>query len=136
MSRSILIERFAYSPMGTFGHLTGAGTFFTVERPWANNAERISCIPEGTYRCQRGVFPKFKETFQVMDVPGRSAILFHIGNTMVDFEGCIGVGTELGYVNECWGVTNSRTAYARFMEALKGEATFALEIRQYRPAMT
>ena len=131
----ILIERFCYSPFGTFGHLTGAGlALYTVERPWAGNAEKISCIPEGTYRCKRGVFPKFKETFQVMDVPGRSAILFHVGNTLVDFEGCIGVGLDLGWINESWGVTGSRLAFRQFMAALNEHETFGLQITQFRPS--
>ena len=70
----------------------------------------------------------------MLDVLGRTAILFHVGNTLVDFEGCIGVGLELGWVNETWGVTGSRLAFKQFMAALAEQDEFRLEIRQFRPS--
>lgn len=47
---SVTLERFAYSPFGTFGKLIyGDKTFLTVERPWLGNKPYKSCIPEGVY---------------------------------------------------------------------------------------
>ena len=44
------VERFAYTPMGTFGKMRYKGfECFTVELPWENNAPYISCIPTGIY---------------------------------------------------------------------------------------
>ena len=55
--KKVLLERFAYSPMGTFGVLT-VDDFecYTVERPWLDNKPRESCIPEGVYRLELGMY--------------------------------------------------------------------------------
>jgi hypothetical protein len=41
----VLLERFAYMPMGTLGRLIidGSNGFFTVERPWLDNKAFESC---------------------------------------------------------------------------------------------
>ena len=50
-------------------------------------------IPAGQYLCEphgwRGEPVKFKRVWEVVNVPGRSAILFHAGNTDKDTRGCI-----------------------------------------------
>ncbi len=133
---NLVLERFAYSYMGVFGQieLPSGRVVFTVERAWCDNKPRISCIPEGSYRCA----PKFfnsggYDSFGVLDVPGRSHILFHIANTADELEGCIGVGRFLGCVRERWGVVQSRRAFRNFMNEIEdelepGEDGFALEI--------
>ena len=51
MAQNIVkLERFAYTPMGTFGRLkVGDFEFFTVERPWVDNEPFKSCVLEGEY---------------------------------------------------------------------------------------
>ena len=89
----------------TTGILTAsnAGASFackTVERPWLNNANSISCIPKGTYQVRWTLSPKFmKYTYQVMDVPGRSGIRIHSANFYSQLEGCIALGDALVDVN-------------------------------------
>lgn len=108
------LERFAYSPMGTFGRLRANGfECFSIEEVWNDNRPNISCIPVGTYRLKRGNFPKHKEAFQVMDVPNRTAILIHVANTIKDIEGCIGPGEKLGMLGDHWAVLGSQLAYGR-----------------------
>jgi hypothetical protein len=120
MTDDVILERFAYSPHGTFGRLrVGEFTCYTVERPWQNNEPRESCIPEGKYpmmlgRYNRGGYP----AYEVLGVPGRSLIKIHIGNTIDDVVGCIAPGTRLGYLRGKWAVTSSRAAFARFMDAM------------------
>ena len=52
----------------------------TLELPWLNNIRQESCIPAGTYNCERLNHPRFGHCWHVKDVPGRSEILFHAGN--------------------------------------------------------
>lgn len=89
----------------TTGILTAsnAGASFackTVERPWLNNANSISCIPTGTYQVKWTFSPKFmKYTYQVMDVPNRSGIRVHSANFYSQLEGCIALGDALVDIN-------------------------------------
>ena len=128
------LERFAYTPMGTFGRLKANGfeTCFTIEEVWNNNSPSISCIPIGVYPLKRGRFPKHGETFQVMEVPNRSAILFHVANTILDIEGCIGPGERLGMLGPNWAVLQSKSAYDRFMVFMKNVDEAKLRIYNYQ----
>lgn len=75
----------------------------TLELPWKNNAREESCIPSGTYDCERIQHPKFGICFYVKNVPGREGILFHAGNfasgNKVDTEGCILPGLKFADIN-------------------------------------
>lgn len=71
---------------------------YTLELPDLNNEPGVSCIPTGFYHC---VYRKqnghgIKDVYEVLDVPGRSGIQFHVGNTVADTKGCIlpGLGRE------------------------------------------
>ena len=62
----------------------------TLELPWKGNAEDVSCIPNGTYGVILARSPKFGPNIpHVLDVPGRTDILIHPGNTVADITGCI-----------------------------------------------
>ena len=135
------LDRFAYSPMGTFGRLTiGDFQCFTVERPWQDNKPNVSCIPEGTYPLKLRESPIIKRTtggaftkgWEVTDVPDRSLIMLHVGNTMADVEGCIAVGAALGWVAGRWAVTDSRKAFTLLMEALSASNAWMLNITSTR----
>ena len=124
MEIGVTLNRFAHTPVGVFGELIlpSGRTLFTVERPWLNNKPTVSCIPEGTYPCQpRKYYRGGYEAIEVLDVPDRSYILIHRGNTMDDLAGCIAPGMDLGYVNKKWAVTNSREAFAYVMDELGGK---------------
>lgn len=109
--------RFCSCEMGTFGHLYRDGEIiaYTVEQPWRNNEPFKSCIPFGTYLCKLANHPKHGLKYELQDVPGRTAILIHVANTMDDVEGCIGLGDELGMVNNKWAVMNSGNTLQKFM---------------------
>lgn len=131
------LTRFCYSePMGTFGTLKaddGSFECVTIEQPWRDNRVGHSCIPEGHYVCRRGHFPRHGETFEVTNVPGRTAILIHPGNVASNFEGCIGPGDKLGVVWGEWAVLNSQATWRKLMDRLAGIDEFELEITQYHP---
>src|SRR4030042_111496 len=71
----------------------------TLERPWLANLRSVSCIPTGIYVCRRVQSPKFGNTFEVSEVPGRSHILFHKGNISDAPHGCILVGAQFDFLN-------------------------------------
>ena len=69
----------------------------TVEKPWAGNRFRESCIPPGRYRVVHRRSRKFGRHLHVTDVEGRSFILIHVGNDHGDIVGCIAPGTRFGH---------------------------------------
>lgn len=115
---------------GMFGILLIDGNLFcwTVERPDEGNIPNVSCIPEGQYDCYRIMSPKFGDTFEVSDVPGRSNILFHAANFPRDLKGCIGLGKEIGYIGQERAVIESRSAVSSFMKLMGGTDEFSLQI--------
>jgi hypothetical protein len=75
----------------------------TLELPYLDNKQNISCIPEGEYRCKRHISPSKGPCFSIKNVPGRENILIHAGNyvggSQIDSEGCILIGTGFGDIN-------------------------------------
>jgi hypothetical protein len=122
MSGNVLLERFAYTPVGTFGKfIFEEFQCYTVERPWLDNKPRESCIPEGVYPLKLGMYNRGGyPAYEVMDVPNRSLIKIHIGNTMDDIVGCIAPGKSLGFLERKWGVSSSKKAFQEFMRAMDG----------------
>lgn len=110
--------------------IDGAYEADTLELPWKENKRVISCIPPGLYVITWAHSPKFsRPMLTVREVPGRSGILIHAGNTVEDFRGCIGLGKRLGRET----LTESRDTVKRVEEKVraalrKGEAV-TLEIR-------
>lgn len=92
--------------------------FCTLENPWLDNAQNISCIPEGTYDFVRTGSYRFGRTFKVSGVEGRTHILVHWGNTAKDTEGCILLGSRFGSLYGEPAVLASRDAFRRFMNLM------------------
>ncbi len=127
----MLITRFRTSEQGTFGKLTAAGWSFwcyTVEKPWKDNTPYISCIPEGLYRVEVWDSEKFPVSYILQDVPGRTYILLHPGNTVDDVVGCIAPGMKLGTLGELEAVLESWEAMEKLRE-LQGTDPFNLMVR-------
>ena len=72
---------------------------YTIEPAWKDNQQNISCIPPGTYEVVKHLSPNFGRTFWLLDVPGRSEILIHVGNFRKNTRGCILVGDELKHID-------------------------------------
>ena len=95
---NLLIIRDTFTDKSTIGKLFINGESFcdTLENPWLDNQRNISCIPEGQYkvrlRLARESATRDYLHLLVQDVPNRSYILFHRGNTAKDTSGCILVG--------------------------------------------
>lgn len=75
-------------------------TFRTLELPWLNNQNLISCIPRGSYKVVPRHSAKYRNHFHVLNVPSRDFILIHSGNFVSDSTGCILVGAQLRDLNK------------------------------------
>lgn len=103
----VLARRYEpYQTMGSFSVFDKDRSVLnikTLELPWKNNERRVSCIPSGTYICERIQHPRFGHCWIVNDVPDRYGIVIHIGNfasgDRVDIEGCIMPGLRFVDIN-------------------------------------
>lgn len=94
----------------------------TLELPWRFNDKNVSCIPAGSYSVIKANSPRFGECFYFRDVPARSGILIHVGNSVGDTRGCVLVGLDTDDKN----VLQSRLAMDRLLSVLP--ETFTLEV--------
>ncbi len=96
-----------------------AGTiYFTIfeDRP----------IPAGVYTCRLLDHPKHGECWEVCDVPGRTGILFHVGNDADDSDGCLLVG--FGFGEGIRSIIGSADGYKRFRRYMALSKKFTLTI--------
>lgn len=106
----------------TMGMVTVSGRFhkpiFTLENPWLDNKQFMSCIPVGTYHCVPYSGTKYKGVYKVLNVPDRKDILIHWGNWEKDTMGCILLGFGAGMLSRKPAVTNSKIAVKYFKDVL------------------
>ena len=98
----------------------------TLELPSRGNAKNISCIPPGTYTCNKRKSQKRGLVFWIDDVPGRSDVQIHSGNTTDHTIGCVLLGTRVNYDHNY--LYNSKAAVTNFMNRLSGTSKFVLTI--------
>lgn len=103
----LLLERIDYGQKQTLGRLFALNEFkivkydcSTLELPWKENQQNISCIPEGEYQVEKRFSRKFKSHFHITGVDGRSYILIHAGNYYTDIRGCVLVGKDFKDLNK------------------------------------
>jgi len=76
-------------------------SFYLVELPWEFNKIGESCIPIGRYTLKKlNSSPSFNYPhFEVMNVPGRTGIKWHIANYVRELLGCGGPGMKLADID-------------------------------------
>lgn len=128
----VRIDRQGYTEFGTLGRLrvlTGLGVAFTcltAENPWRTNRPGESCVPEGRYELVRSFYHRGGyECFQLLmpggkEIPGRTHVKVHVGNSDHDVEGCVVLGEGPVVHRGHWGVGPSKAAFRAFMEAMEG----------------
>lgn len=137
--KHFIIRRVSESEFGTFGVILDEGLPFalTVEPFWQNNAPDISCIPPGKYLCKRIESPRFGDTFEITNVPGRTHILFHWGNfgsgdksrlIESDTKGCVVIGEEFGVLHDIPAVLSSKRGFREFKKRTESLDEFYLTI--------
>lgn len=125
----VRLTRCAGSDKGTFGVLSmnNEPLCVTCEDPWNNNQRMTSCIPIGVYKVKKFNGSRFKDVWELLDVPFRDAILIHGGNTINDTSGCILVGRSFSRIGDLPSVMQSQDALAELRTKLPDE--FELVIR-------
>lgn len=84
-----------------------------------------TAIPKGKYNIVLSMSNRFKKIMpEILNVPEFSGIRIHSGNTALDTEGCIIVGT----VRTSNGVGLSRDCFKRLMERLKNQNNIIITI--------
>lgn len=140
----ITLQRTDVRDDGVFGMLLDQrGNFIccTLEHAYKDNIPKVI---EGTYECVRGMHrlksffdkdgkqirPDF-ETFMVSKVPNRVNILFHVGNYEEDSDGCVLLGSAIGWKLDKKGkmLMASGKAFENFMALLSGLDTFTLIVK-------
>jgi hypothetical protein len=123
MNVKLAIVRDEHTATETLGRLycDGAQVAYTLELPWLNNANNVSCIPKGTYQVVPRFSARFKSHLHVLNVPGRSFILIHPGNTHKDIEGCILPGLKRGKLGGLNAVLSSRKSMAELLAYVSGK---------------
>lgn len=91
----------------------------TLELPYLDNKRNISCIIEGEYDTVPYNSEKYPGTYELLEVPDRTAILIHWGNYYTNTEGCILVGKAFSYINsdDVIDITSSRDTLTELKEA-------------------
>ncbi len=134
----ITVARQWFTESSTCGQmlLDGQPFCYTLELPKKDGLPG-SCVPTGTYPLAYLFSPRFGRNMpHIIDIPERSGILIHYGNTAEDTKGCI----LLGLTHEKDFVGDSRSAFdafvPRFLEGLKaGDLTIEI-IEQQTPSNT
>jgi len=102
----------------------------TLENPWLGNKSNVSCIPAGNYFCKRFLSPaRGYEVYQLQDVPGRSSIQVHKGNTAEDTSGCILVGERFEPLDKRQAVIYSQAAWDELNRIIAGDDGFWLHVK-------
>jgi hypothetical protein len=139
--KKIILQRFIHDKV-TFGKLLldwipDHKDIYTIELPWNNNENGISCIPQGLYNLRVHNSAAHPNTFELLNVPNRTSILIHEGNFASfvnlssgmhkpDTEGCILVG--LGIEEATPMITKSKLAL-QYLRDVIGQDNCSIEIK-------
>lgn len=125
----LFLKREPSTDDGTFGILQfpDGTSLLSLELPWRNNKNGVSCIPAGTYKCAKRSTTNFGFSYEVKNVPGRSGILIHAGNSAgnsemgkkADSAGCILLGQGRGQKGSQKIITSSKAAMKIFHDKLQ-----------------
>lgn len=134
--RRVTLERTVTSQFGVFGILdTGSFKCATLERPAAGEHP---CIPAGEYDVDwTDTHPHHNPCYEIMRVPGRTAILIHTANVFEQLLGCVAPGVKAEEMNVEWqgkriahpGVSGSGVALKALLDDLHRE-DFRLVIQE------
>jgi hypothetical protein len=124
------IKRIEYNKNETLGVLIYNNLLicYTLELPWLSNKKNISCIPQGIYPIKKIESPKFGTSWLIDEVPNRSEVIIHVGNTYKDTKGCVIIGNSIGYIKNERAVLSSRAAIGELMNLTKDFTLSTIEV--------
>lgn len=107
------------------------GKLLTLEKSWDENKQQRSCIPFGFYDVRPFSGVTFKDVFEIVNVPNRSAILIHAGNYHTHTKGCVLVGLSYVDLNNdgLLDVGQSQTALSLLRDYLSDSTNIKILIR-------
>lgn len=125
------LYRFHMTSDVTMGRLVFHGlahrAIYTLELPWKDNRQEVSCIPAGVYECAPYSSEKYPDVYEVLNVPGRTAILIHVGNWTRNTLGCILPGFSPFITDGENAVRDSSLAMA-LIRKIVGQKRFTLRV--------
>ena len=133
----IIIDRYSYEKKQTIGKFylldnnnSVIKEWESLELPWKNNQQNISCIPAGDYEGILHISPTFGPCIWIKDVPNRSEILIHAANFFYDLRGCIAIGKDLYDIDKDGHIdaTSSRDSLTELMELLDNQTVVDIDI--------
>jgi hypothetical protein len=118
----IRVERFEFGKDYTLSRVYLDGKFecYAIEDEIREvKVKGETAVPYGKYEVGMRYSPKFTprtghDMIWVKNVPNFQWILIHTGNTEKDTDGCLIVGTKVGYLNGVRAVLASKIAYDKF----------------------
>ena len=120
------LARIRSDKYGTFGLFSGASPLFTTCEP-------EHPIPAGHYKCAYLNHPIHGWCWEILNVPGFTGVLFHVGNTPKDTRACVCLGETFGRASGPGGnapcILMSKVAVYGFTKLLAGETVFTLDIQ-------
>jgi len=116
--------------LGTFGVLLIQAEPFcvTLEPSDRLNRQFVSSIPAQQYWCKKHYSPLFHNTYKILDIPERTGVLFHPGNSVTDTEGCIILAQYWGKLHGNRAVLNSGNTFKEFLKIMEPFEMFHLTI--------
>lgn len=120
----LFIERTVQDANGSFGNMILQDddnaiqqVAYTCEPPPAGLGA-YACLPAGRYWCIRHNSIDHPRTWEITNVPGHTAVLVHIGNTIKDTRMCVLVGLAFGELGGLPAVLHSGDAMAKLNRLL------------------
>ncbi len=128
MIADVRLIRYCLDKNHTLGIVVAGGKRLadTLELPWLDNADNISCIPKGVYKYKVGRQNKapHADCIWILNVPQRDAIQMHSGNYLSQIEGCILPG-EIR-TDGVTMVLNSKPALKKILTTIPKEGTLEI----------
>ena len=123
------LSRAESSSDGTFGKFVCAGlSLFSLELPWKDDENNVSCIPTGLYVCRWTLSPRLKKnTYEVFGDKHRTGIRLHSANLAKQLLGCIALGKRIGFMDGVKAILISRPAISA-LESHFNRQPFELEV--------
>lgn len=105
---------------------------FTLELPWLDNKNKISCLAEGTYLARVRESSRNGTVIELLYTGSRTYIQVHAGNFTEDIEGCILVGKSIKDINldGTPDVTSSKSTLKKLLKKVIGGNRFWVQINR------
>lgn len=95
----------------------------TLELPWRDNQNNVSCVVPGTYEGFKRLSPSNGNVIELRDVPGRTFIQLHSGSYLRNTRGCLLVGDSIRWDPDALAqgryepmIINSRVTMGRLLD--------------------